>query len=176
MPATSERLRKTIAPCCRWPVSIRRSHPHFVGGAPERRPRDPRSGIGQRRGRQRPRSGRLHLAQRSHPRRGPCSALRARHLRGSCHYTLFRHCRELAPDAFGYVIFYFGERLEDGVLEGERIGPTVALDDGSIQADEGGTVVTAWVHAFFERVQHRQRDQRGQFREQVALEFLLDEM
>ena len=75
---------ENFASSCRRPVSFAGRIP-TAWGAPRSVARGTRaSGIGQRRGRQRPQSWRLHPAQRSHPRRrGPCSTLCGRHLRGS---------------------------------------------------------------------------------------------
>ena len=62
-----ERLATVASPLRGAPASCSRSHPHFVGGAAERCPRGPRSGIGQRSGRQRSHVENLFQAQRSQP-------------------------------------------------------------------------------------------------------------
>ena len=59
-------------------AGLRRDAQACPYSAPERCPRDPRSGIGQRRGCWRPRLGRSHPARRSPPLRGPRSTPRGR--------------------------------------------------------------------------------------------------
>ena len=58
------------------------------------------------------------------------------------------------------------------LLERERVGRAVALEDEAAQAEQRRAVVAAMIDARLQAVEHRQRRKRGELGQRVAPELL----
>src|SRR5512137_1411977 len=62
------------------------------------------------------------------------------------------------------------------MLERERVGRAVALEDEATQPEQRRAVVTSWVDTGLEVPEHRQRNHGSELREETPREFLADEL
>src|SRR5512137_49381 len=62
------------------------------------------------------------------------------------------------------------------MLERERVGRAVALEDEAAQPEQRRAVVTPWVDTGLEVPEHRQRDHGGELRVEAPRELLANEL